>query len=73
VEFSIRLIAILGLLGVGRGILILKDSARNPGNFGRAMVHIIGGVLCVNFQATLRMLGNSLGAEFKDVIDVLTG
>ena len=73
VEFAMHLIALLGLMGIGRGILILKDSPVRPGELGRAFTHIIGGILCVNLPSTLRMLGETLGGEARDVIGALTG
>jgi hypothetical protein len=73
VQFAVHLIAVLGLVGVGRGIIILKDGASRPGELGRALAHVIGGSLCVNLVTTLRFLGNSFGGGMRGVMDAILG
>ncbi|MDR1080035.1 MAG: hypothetical protein LBQ79_03505 [Deltaproteobacteria bacterium] len=73
VRFAVHLLALVGLVGVGRGILLLKDSPERPGQLGRALVHIAGGILCVNFPATLKIIGRSLGSDAMGVITSITG
>jgi hypothetical protein len=73
VRFAVHLLALVGLVGVGRGILLLKDAPDRPGQLGRALVHIAGGILCVNFTATLKIIGRSLGSDVLGVITAVTG
>ncbi|MDR2611360.1 MAG: hypothetical protein LBG06_00435 [Deltaproteobacteria bacterium] len=73
VQFAVHLLALVGLAGVGRGLLLLRDSPERPGQLGRALVHIAGGTLCVNFVPTLRILGRSLGQDVASVIAAITG
>jgi hypothetical protein len=73
VRFAVHLLALVGLVGVGRGLLLLKDSPERPGQLGRALVHVFGGVLCVNFIETLKIIGRSLGSEVMGVITAVTG
>ncbi|MDR1041839.1 MAG: hypothetical protein LBR80_17085 [Deltaproteobacteria bacterium] len=73
VRFAVHMLALVGLVGVGRGLFLLKDSPQRPGQLGRALVHIFGGILCVNFTATLRIIGTSLGPDALGVITAITG
>jgi hypothetical protein len=73
VQFAVHLLALTGLCGVARGILLLKDSPDRPGQTGRALVHILGGILCVNFPATLRAIGSSLGPDVLSVVTAVIG
>jgi hypothetical protein len=73
VQFAIHMLALVGLVGVGRGILLLKDSANKPGQLGMALTHIFGGTLCLNFTETLRLIGRSLGSDAMGVITAIVG
>jgi hypothetical protein len=73
IQFAIYLIAIIGLIGIARGILLLKDSGSQPGRLSVALVHIFGGILCVNLVTTLKVMGRSLGREVLELITIITG
>jgi hypothetical protein len=73
IQFAIFVVALVGLIGIGRGIILLKDSGSQPGQLGRALVHIFGGILCVNFVSTLKIMGRSLGGDVLDVIVAIVG
>ncbi|MDR1038081.1 MAG: hypothetical protein LBT40_16415 [Deltaproteobacteria bacterium] len=73
VRFAIHLLALVGLVGLGRGVLLLKDAPDRPGQMGRALTHIAGGILCVNFPATLKIIARSLGTDVVGIVAVITG
>jgi hypothetical protein len=73
IEFAVYLIAIVGLIGVGRGVLMLKDYDREPGRISAALVHIIGGIICVNLTPFLKIVGRSMGREVLEIITYVTG
>ena len=73
IQFAVYLTALVGLIGIGRGILILKDYDREPGRLGTALAHIFGGILCVNLVTTLKVIGRSMGREVLDLITAVTG
>jgi hypothetical protein len=73
IQFAIYLVALIGLIGIGRGIIILKDCQDQPGRLTAALAHIFGGILCVNLVATLKIMGRSMGREVLELITSITG
>jgi hypothetical protein len=68
IQFSFYVIALVGLIGVGRGIFILKDASIRPGQLSRALVHIFGGVLCINLESTLTFLARTMGSHVQGLV-----
>lgn len=73
VQFSVYIVALVGLIGIGRGIYMLKRSSAEANQFGRGVVHIFGGILCVNFVDFLRILGVTLGGDIDSVVRFVIG
>ncbi|MDR2198113.1 MAG: hypothetical protein LBR53_01415 [Deltaproteobacteria bacterium] len=73
IEFAFHLVALVGLVGVGKGVLILKDGPERPGRLGLAAVYVISGILCVNLESALKMIGRSMGRETLNLITAITG
>ncbi len=59
----VRLVQIVGLIAVIRGLLILMrlSGQAQPGTFGRAMTHIVGGTLAMNIVGFNQIVFNSFG------------
>ncbi|MDR1165836.1 MAG: hypothetical protein LBO66_08220 [Deltaproteobacteria bacterium] len=68
IQFAVYLVALVGLVGIGRGLILLKNSPERPGLMGRALVHIFGGILCVNLVTTLKFMAQSLGGDAMDIV-----
>ncbi|MDR2459961.1 MAG: hypothetical protein LBE38_04135 [Deltaproteobacteria bacterium] len=73
VQFAFHLIALVGLIGVGRGIILLKDFTIRPGQLGRALTHIFGGILCINLLSTLKMLARTMGGDVESFVTKIIG
>jgi hypothetical protein len=73
IQFAIYLAAIVGLIAIGRGVLMLKDFDSQKGSLSIALTHIFGGILCVNLVSTLKIMGRSLGRDVLDLITAITG
>jgi hypothetical protein len=73
VQFSVYVVALVGLIGIGRGVYMLKRSSSEGGQFERGVVHIFGGILCVNFVEFLRILGVTLGGDIDSVVRFVIG
>lgn len=61
----ILIIRIIGLIAFIRGWIILARTATEgaqPGTFGKAVTHIVGGVLAVNIVGTITVLQNTFGS-----------
>lgn len=70
IRFSIRVVRLVGLYAVIKGILIFRANARSPqgGAFWRGAVHFVMGAICINMVTFMRALAISAGGVLKDII-----
>jgi hypothetical protein len=73
IRLAFLVIALTGLIGVARGVYILRLTGGEAGGLPRALAHIVGGVLCVNIVPFLKILAASLGGDVEAVISALIG
>jgi hypothetical protein len=73
VELGVYLVALAGLLGIGRGLVLLQAVPHGQGQLGRAMTHLAGGILCVNLVPALKVLGASLGPDILGLVEAVLG
>ncbi|MDR1870717.1 MAG: hypothetical protein LBS60_02115 [Deltaproteobacteria bacterium] len=73
VQFAVFLAAIAGLIGLGRGLWLLKDATKNQGSLARGLVHIFGGVICVNLVETIRLVAGALGGDLPEAVKAIFG
>ncbi|MDR2368431.1 MAG: hypothetical protein LBF58_10070 [Deltaproteobacteria bacterium] len=69
----VLVVGLTGVIGVARGIYILRLSGGEGGGLPRALVHIAGGILCVNLVEFLRLLAASLGGEAESIVTSVIG
>jgi intracellular multiplication protein IcmC len=59
------LIQLIGVIAFIRGLVIFThlggQGGHQPGTFGRAMAHVVGGILCINLYDFLQAILGSLG------------
>lgn len=69
IKFAIRVIMLVGLYAVIKGITMLKDHARSQqgGALWSATVHLVMGIICINVEIFMRVLAESIGGVFKDI------
>lgn len=73
IQFAVVAIGIVGLIGISRGICLLRNAAGQPANLSRAIVHIIGGILAVNLVTFLRGIGATIGGDVQSYIAKIIG
>ena len=73
IQFAVYCIAIIGLIGIVRGLCLLRDTPNQPKNFSRAFVHMIGGIIAVNLVEFLRGIGATLGGDVQSHINTILG
>lgn len=64
VEILMQIVQIVGLVSFIRGWVFLAHAAQPSSNqpvFGKAMTHIVGGILAINIEGTREMLMNTFG------------
>lgn len=63
---SFMILQFIGVVAFIRGLIKLSHLSGHggqPGQFGSAMTHIIGGILCINMYDTVRMVLATLGMD----------
>lgn len=63
-QVLLRIVQLVGLIAFVRGwVYLAQTTSHNPGQhtFGKAMTHIIGGILAVNIEGTREVLMGTLG------------
>ncbi|MDR1657736.1 MAG: hypothetical protein LBT47_09310 [Deltaproteobacteria bacterium] len=73
IRFVFVAVGLTGLVGVGRGLYILRLSPGDGGGLARALVHLAGGILCLNLPEFLRILASSFGGEVEVFITSVIG
>jgi hypothetical protein len=71
IKFSLTILMFLGLFALIKGCLVLKNVSDDPTVLGKAMGHIIGGILAINATKVIEVLsysvGDSLGTEIRSL------
>jgi hypothetical protein len=73
IRFVLLAVGLTGLIGVGRGLFLLRLTPPEGGGLARAIVHMIGGILCMNFAEFLRILASGFGGEVEILITSVIG
>lgn len=58
---------IVGIVSFIRGIVLLSRSGgqhNQPGTLGKALIHMVSGILCINIVGTLHLLGMLMGFSY---------
>lgn len=55
------IVQLIGTIAFIRGLIILTHTSSHQGGFGKAMAHIVGGILCINIYQFLQVIFNTLG------------
>ena len=73
IQFAVYAIMTVGVIGIARGICLLRDSQSHAGNVARGIVHLFGGILAVNIVTFLRGLGATVGGDVQSYITTIIG
>ena len=66
-------IASIGVIGIARGLCLIRDTPNQSMNLSRGLVHLFGGILAVNLVTFLRGLGATVGGDVKTYISNIIG
>jgi hypothetical protein len=69
----VLVVGLTGVIGLARGVWLLRVAEERGGGLPRALVHIVGGVLCVNLVELLGLLAASLGGEVESLVSSVLG
>lgn len=73
IQFAVYVIMIVGLIGIARGLTMLRDTPSKPSNFSRGMIHLFGGIIAVNLVTFLRGIGATVGGDVQSYITTILG
>ena len=73
IQFAVYGIATVGVIGIIRGLCLLRDTPNQAMNFSRCIVHLFGGIIAVNLVTFLRGIGATLGGDVQTTIAKIIG
>ena len=73
IQFAVYAIASIGVIGIARGLCLIRDTPNQSMNFSRGLVHLFGGILAVNLVTFLRGLGATVGGDVPTYIANIIG
>ena len=73
IQFAVYAIQIVGVIGIMRGVCLLRDTPNQAMNFSRGIVHLFGGVIAVNLVSFLRGIGATVGGDVQTYVAKIIG
>jgi hypothetical protein len=73
IQFAVYCIATVGIIGIVRGISLLRDTPNQSMNLSRGITHLFGGIIAVNLVTFLRGIGATLGGDVQTYIAKIIG
>jgi hypothetical protein len=73
IQFAVYAIATVGVIGIARGICLLRDTPNQSMNLSRGIVHLFGGIIAVNLVTFLRGIGATVGGDVQTYIAKIIG
>lgn len=73
IQFAVYVIATVGIIGIARGLCLLREASHQSMNFSRGIVHIFGGIIAVNLVTFLRGIGATIGGDVQAYIAKIIG
>lgn len=73
IQFAVYAIMTVGIIGIARGVCLLRDTPNQAANFSRGIVHMFGGILAVNIVQFLQGIGATIGGDVQTYITKIIG
>lgn len=73
IQFAVYAIMTVGIIGIIRGVCLMRDTANQSMNFSRGIVHLVGGIMAVNIVTFLRCIGATIGGDVETYITTIIG
>ena len=73
IQFAVYAIQTVGLIGIMRGLCLLRDTPNQSMNFSRGIVHLFGGIIAVNLVSFLRGIGATVGGDVQTYVAKIIG
>jgi hypothetical protein len=74
VAFAVRVAQLVGLVGFIKGLCILTKIGANRdggGSVSHAVTYMTAGIVCINIVVFIRLLGDTIGDTFQQVVNRL--
>jgi len=72
-QFAVYGIMTVGVIGIVRGISLLRDAPNQAMHMSRGIIHFWGGILAVNIVTFLRGIGATVGGDVQSYISKIIG
>lgn len=73
IQFAVYAIATVGIIGIARGLCLIRTASHQAMSFSRGIVHIFGGIIAVNLVTFLRGIGATIGGDVQAYIAKIIG
>jgi len=73
IQFAVYAIATVGVIGLARGVCLMRDTPNQAMNCSRGIVHLFGGIIAVNLVTFLRGIGATVGGDVQTYIATIIG
>ena len=74
INFAVTVTVILGIIAVPQGLLRLRAaSLGQPEYFWPGLTHLLAGIACINIVTLTRIIANSIGGAFANIISKIIG
>jgi hypothetical protein len=73
IQFAVYAIATVGVIGIARGVCLMRDTPNQVMNFSRGIMHLFGGIIAVNLVTFLRGIGATIGGDVQTYIAKIIG
>lgn len=73
IQFAVYAIMTVGIIGIVRGVCLLRDSSSHASSVARGIVHMTGGIIAVNIVTFLRGIGATVGGDVQSYIATIIG
>lgn len=68
IRLAVYTIMLVGLVGLGKGVMTIRQQADNPYTLGKALCFMVGGTLAVNILALAKTVGVTVGGDVDVII-----
>lgn len=73
IQFAVYAIMTIGMIGIARGVCLLRDTPNQSANFSRAITHMVGGIIAINLVTFLRGIAVTIGEDVQSYVAKILG
>lgn len=68
VKFAVYVVQLVGLYGVIKSVLLVRESAYDRSKFNAAIIHFLGGIFAINIITLVTVVSAQIGGTFQSTV-----